>query len=253
MGMLHEVLAVEKTKTEAANHLLADTASKFGKEHFFSGHIKTLEMLTDSPENAALERAAREERALPTTVYETLEYAFGLWAEAEDVIFQKNCTNTKALADIVLGDKIIGGVPVDELMGLEVRLDKIRGVLRLMPTIDAAKNWDKDESRGKHVWKTRDAQNASKTEKVTTPVILHAPTKEHPAQVKEATKDVVVGTFTKIDWSGAVTAVQKSDCLKRVDDMIAAVKAARMRANKTEVLVGKIGQDIVDMILEPLK
>ena len=254
MGMLHEVLAVEATKKQAAEHLLAETAGKFGKEHFFSGHVKTLAMLNDSPENHALEAAAREERALPTTVYDTLEYAFSLWVEAEDVTFQKNMTNTTAFADIVMGDITVATkVPVDELMGLEVRLDKIRGVLKLMPTIDAAKNWDKDTSRGDHVFVTRDAQKTSKTEKTATPVILYEATKEHPAQVKEVNKDVVVGTFEKRDWSGAVTAVQKSDVLKRIDDMISAVKAARMRANKTEVIQGTIGSKIVALIMEPLK
>lgn len=252
--MLHEVLAVEKTKSEAANHLIAETAAKFGKEHFFSGHVKTLKMLQDSPENGALELAAREERALPTTVYDTLDYVFKLWAEAEDVIFAKNMTNTTAFADILLdGKAVVGKVPVDELMGLEVRLDKIRGVLKLMPTIDAAKNWDKDPSYGENVLVARDAQVTSKTEKITTPVVLAQATKEHPAQVKEASKDVVIGTFQKRDWSGAVTAVQKSDCLKRVDDLIAAVKAARMRANKAEVIHGNIGAIITGLILETLK
>lgn len=254
MGMLHEVLAVEKTKSETAAHLLAETAGKFGKEHFFSGHVKALKMLVDSPENLALEAAARDERALPTTVFDTLDYALGLWAEAEDVIFQKNLTNTMAFADIELNGKVVAQhVPVDELMGLEVRLDKIRGVMRLMPTIDAAKNWDKDASRGDHVFVTRDMQSTSKTEKQAQAVVLYEATKEHPAQVKEVSRDVVVGTFEKRDWSGAVTAIQKSDALKRLDDMIAAVKAARMRANKTEVIPGTIGKLIVDMILEPLK
>jgi hypothetical protein len=254
MGMLHEVLAVEKTKSDAANHLLTETGAKFGKEHFFSGHVKTLKMIADTPENEAMSKAAREERALPTTVYDTLEYMFALWAEAEDVIFQKNVTNTKALADVELNGLIIAtDIPVDELLGLEVRLDKIRGVLKLMPTIDAARSWDKALDRGQNVWVTRDAQTTSKTEKTMIPVVLAEATKEHPAQVKESTKDIVVGTFEKRDWSGAVTAVQKANCLKRIDDLIAAVKAARMRANKTEVIPGSIGLTISNLILETLK
>ena len=60
MAQLHEILCVEKTKTSQANKLLEETQSKFKKEHFFQGHVKTLKMIVDSPENEALEDANRD-------------------------------------------------------------------------------------------------------------------------------------------------------------------------------------------------
>ena len=44
-------------------------------------------------------------------------------------------------------------------------------------------------------------------------------------------KDVVVGTFTNIKLSGAATTLQKAQAIELVDDLIAATKQARMRAN----------------------
>lgn len=250
MAMLHEILAVEKTKTEAANALLKDTENKFGKDHYFYGHVRTLKMLTDSPEAEAMELAAKESRELPTTVYDTLEYALGIWSEAEDVIYQKNVSNTKALADIELdGAVVAAGVPVDELMGLENRLDKLRSVLMLIPTLEASMKWSPAPERGAHVWVNENVQTASKTEKRMVPVVLYDATDKHPAQVKEVGKDEVVGTFERVLWSGAATTRQKADVLKRMDDLISAVKAARMRANKTEVAQGKIGNIIAQQIL----
>ena len=254
MSMLHEILAVEKTKVEGVERLLLETSEKFGKAHFFHGYQKTLKMLADSPENDAIERAAREVKAIPTTVYATLEYMLDIWAEAEDVLFQKNCTNAVAKADIILDDKTVVAkdVPVDELMGLEVRLGKIKGVFTRMPTIDAAIEWKPDATIGKHVLKAVEPEQASKSTKTMYAVVLYEATKDHPAQVKEATKDEITGIFTKHNWTTAVTAQQKADTLKRVDDLLVAVKAARMRANKTEVVIRTIGKDIVKMLLAPL-
>lgn len=255
MRILHEILAVEKVKNEAADTLLRETGDKFGKPHFFQGFKKSLNMLKESPENTAIENAGAENRALPTTVYDTLEYMLGIWAEAEDIQFMKNVANTKALADITLasGLEVAKGVPVDELLGLEARLGKIKGLFLRMPTIDAAVEWVQDQDAGKHVFRTKHPTVTTKGEKKIYPVILHPATDKHPAQVREASKDETVGTFTKIEWSGAVTAVQKSEAIKRVDDMINAVKAARMRANKMEVEERRIGAKLVELLLEPLK
>ena len=139
---LHEILAVSGTKTAAANKLLEETASKFKKEHFFQGHVKTLKMIADSPENTALEEANRDIKELPTTVVETLAYALSFWANAEDIIYAKDKTNQKACADLLYnGEVVAADVPVEHLLGLQVNLLSLRKVLAEMPTLDASKEW----------------------------------------------------------------------------------------------------------------
>jgi hypothetical protein len=254
MSKLHELLAVEKTHVNALNKLLAETSEKFGKDNYFKGYVKTLTMLEDSAENSATEKALSDCRELPTTVPQTLKYVFDYWIKAEDIIFQKNCSNQRASADLEFkGNVIAKCVPVDELMGLEARLEALRRIIDRMPTHDASKKWVKAPDLGDGVWTTTTPDVTTKTEKRMIPVILHEATKEHPAQVKESTKDEVVGTFTTIHYSGAATSAQKAECLAILDELISETKKSRMRANSIESSTDKIGQNLVKLILSPFE
>jgi len=253
MGKLHELLAVEKTRIAAANKMLADTSHKFGKFDFFQGHTKTLKMIEDNPQNAAIEQSAYEVRQLPTTVYETLEYALKYWADAEDVIYQKSRSNQAASATINFRGTIVAEkVPVDELLGLETRLEALRRLMEAMPTLNAGVKWELDVQSGrKGSWIIADPEHTTKTEKVTTPVVLYEATDKHPAQVKEVSVDKTIGTFTLIKQCGAATSAQKAEVLSIIDDLISEVKQARMRANSIEASTETIGAKIVKLLMQP--
>lgn len=256
MGKLHELLAVEKTTTAAAEKLFQDTLGKFQRvDSFFQGHIKTLAMLIDTPENKAMERAARAEKVLPTTVPTTLDYALDFWAKSEDVLFQKNKTNQSAAADLEFEGKVIAKVvPVDELMGLEARLMKLRGLFATIPSLDASRNWILDPNAAQvGTWVAAAEDVSSKTEKIIDAKVLYEATEKHPAQVKEFSKDVVVGTFITKNFSGAVTAAQKARILEITDLLIAEAKRSRVRANNIDACNDKIGKTIVDIFMSALK
>lgn len=255
MTKLHELLAVEKTRANAAAKLLQETSAKFQKSEMFSGHIKTLAMIEESAQNSALEQAAHEQRELPTTVSETLEYALDHWVKAEDVIMQKNCTNQVAVADLMYDGKMIASsVPVDELLGLESRLETLRRTMEVMPTLSASVNWVEDKNSGRHgAWQAKEVDKTVKTEKTTIPVVLYEATDKHPAQVKESSFDKTVGTFSVLKFSGAATSAQKAEVLATIDELISEVKQARMRANNVDAVKRNIGQDIVDLILKSFK
>lgn len=249
---LHEILAVEKARTQQSNLLIEDATKKFGKPEYFSGHHKELKMIADSPENQAIEASSRESRELPTTVSETLSYVFSHWNKAEDVIYQKNLSNQKATSDIEFrGTVIANNVPVDELMGLEHRLTEIRKLVAAVPTLNAGTKWEKSAQGRQGAWSAANPEVTTKTEKITTAVVLYEATDKHPAQIKEVSKDIIVGTFTKQNYSGSATSFQKAESLKVVDDLLAAVKQARMRANSSEIVSGSIGQSLTDLILAP--
>lgn len=255
MAQLHELLAAEKTPTGAWNSLLEETHKKFKTPAtYYDGYSKKLQMLEDTPANKVLEAQALEEKPVVTTVYETLEWVFGIYARAEDLQFQKNSTNARATATVMWeGAPFLENLSVDELLGLEARLTKIRGLFMDIPTLDASKHWKRNPDISPHIWETMYPEENTKTEKTIVPVITVAATKEHPAQVQIVPKDVVVGQITKISRSGAATAAQKADAIKRVDDLLIEVKQARMRANQTEVVPGAIGQVLVDFLLEPFE
>lgn len=252
MTKLHEVLAAEKTPMAAWHQLLEETKKKFSNtESFFSGHSKSLKMLEDTPQNATVEAAAREEKAVVTTVFETLEYALEIYGRAEDLQYQKNATNIKALGKILWkGEVLIDNVPVDELMGLEKRLQEIRSLILSVPTLDASRQWRKGQL-GAHVWELHNPIETTKTEKHLEGVTLKESTKEHPAQVQAVTRDTVVGKFTTVLRSGAATAAQKAEAIKTIDQLLVEVKQARVRTNDTVVENRHIADKIVGLILAP--
>jgi hypothetical protein len=253
MSKLHELLAAEKTPTSAWNALREDTLKKFkNPEHFFEGHSRSLAMINDSPENKAVEAQNREEKPVTTTVFDTLEYALDIFARAEDLQAQKNATNHVAVGQVEFrGQVILKDVPVDELLGLEARLVKIREVYASVPTLDATKHWIPAEGQGHGVWQTKFPEETTKTEKRVTPVVMSPATDKHPAQIQAVASDTVVGKFTKVHRSGAATALQKAEALKRVDELLVEIKRARMRANETEVVKTKVAEVLVNLLLEP--
>lgn len=253
MTKLHELLAAEKTPNGAWNTLFEDTLKKFkNPAHFFEGHSKSLKMIDDNPANAAVEGQAREEKPVATTVYDTLEYALEIYGRAEDLQYQKNLTNRAATATVMWkGQPLLVDLPVDELLGLESRLEKLKQLIIEVPTLDATKHWELASNIGLFVWEVKYPEETTKTEKQNIPITLKEATKEHPAQMQMVTKDVVVGKFTTVKRSGAATAVQKAEAIKRIDELRIEIKQARMRANETEVKPGKIASKIVGLILEP--
>lgn len=251
MGKLYELLAAEATVSGQFKVLFTETMDKFKKSNsYFSGHVKTLTMLEDSPSNRALEASSREEKVLATNVPDTLSYLMDYWVKKEDVLFQKNRTNQAAVADIVFRGRVLAtNVPVDELMGLEARLKELRELLAAMPTLDASKNWVPDTQRGRGYWVAESDVVSVKTEKVFVPLVLTAATDKHPAQVKESFVDKPVGSYTQRNFSGAAKSEHKADALGTVDDLIVAVRQARNKANTVEAVTDRIGSVIMAEIM----
>lgn len=255
MAKLHELLAAEKTPTAAWNQLYEDTMKKFkNPAHYFDGHSKSLKMIEETPANRNTEDQNREEKPVVTTVRDTLAYAFDVFATFEDLQYQKNATNQQAKGTVMWrGTPLLTDLSVDELLGLEARLTRIRQLLDAMPTLDATRYWQAAEGQGQGVWETKHPDETTKTEKIVVPIEMSPATKEHPAQVQAVAKDVVVGKFTTIRRSGAATAEQKANSLKVVDELMVEVKQARMRANETEAVKDQIAKKIVGLLLEPLR
>lgn len=254
MPKLHELLAAEKTPNGAWNTLFEETLKKFkNTAHFFDGHSKTLSMIEGTEANKALEEQNREEKPVTTTVFATLEYALEIFGKAEDLQAQKNATNRKATGTVLWrGQPLLSNLPVDELLGLEARLTKIRQLFAEAPTLDATKHWVASQA-GERIWELQYPEATTKTQKTVVPVELSKATDKHPAQVNAVTADIVVGTFRLIKRSGAATAIQKSEALKRIDELLIEIKQARMRANETEVDQARVAEVLLPLLLEPFK
>jgi hypothetical protein len=75
----------------------------------------------------------------------------------------------------------------------------------------------------------------TKTKKKTVPVVLYEATKEHPAQVREVTEDLVIGFWSGTKLSGALSADRKEMLMTRLQSLQKAVKFAREEANSITV------------------
>lgn len=253
---IHELLAVEKTRTAAWHTVLDDCLKKFGKpEDYFSGHSKTLSMIEDNDANKALEASAREEKPVITTVLDTLEYFFREFEQSENLQIAKNAANQSAKATIMWeGQPLLVDVPFDECLGLEARLARIRKLILSLPTLDAGRYWERDAQAGRDVWITKHPDETTKTEKIVVPVVLAPATDKHPANVQAMGKDVVVGRYSTTHRSGAATSAQKAEMIRRIDALLAEVKKARQRCNEAVVSDDESrAATLVRLLLQPLK
>jgi len=146
----------------------------------------------------------------------------------------RDATNVNARADIVIdGKTLVRDVPAPHLLFLEKRCIAILELISAIPTLNPASTWLKNEGSG--LFETA-PEETLRTKKVTEFPIVAPATDKHPAQVKEITVDVTVGTWREVRLSGAVPAQRKAELMARAEQVQQAVKLARERANQTPVV-----------------
>jgi hypothetical protein len=247
MSALHELLAVEGDLAGTAKRVQEEAEKTFtSRTERFVGSVKTLKMADDA--RSMEEEAAFEEAQIATTVDEKLDYTWKSLVQSMDAFVQKEATNQTAKADIIVdGNTLISDVPVTALLGFETKLARVRRMYEVIPTLQPGTEWIQHSERS-DVWIAKNPEVRTKTEKEVVPVELSPATKEHPAQVTERAKESVVGVFNIKRSSGMISPTRKSVLLGRIDKLIRAVKQARMRANKAEVLKVEMGNVFKDFI-----
>lgn len=101
MGKLHALLAVEPDKKGTAEKILAETINTFTKKaDHFAGQLRQYAPVNDGD----TELFDDEKKAMVTTVKDKLKYTEQALIELVDILYQKEETNTKARADLVLPD-----------------------------------------------------------------------------------------------------------------------------------------------------
>jgi len=229
---LHEILAVEGTKEKAAKKLIKESLVTLNKDTLFKGQTRRLEMIKEDDKH--LETVENQE--LTTTVNENLDYLQGPISGWLDVVFAKEKGNQNAVADLIVGGKkILSAAPATFLLGLEKKLIELRSIYDAIPTLAPGIKWVADENEREGVYVAYNAVTSFKTKKDIEFRVAHEATKEHPAQVAQLQTEVNVGKYTTISKSGMVAPIEKANRLKRLDDVLAAVKQARMRANNIDV------------------
>jgi len=249
-SQLHELLAVEGDLAGVAKKIVEEAAHTFKNkgDHFYGSH-KVLKMFDENKQNE--EAAGESHKEMVTTVDQKLLYVFDHVMQYYDAILQKEATNQNARSDLVVdGVEIAKDVPATFLLGMESRLKVVRSMCESIPTFSPGIRWVEDTSRGEGVFRAEHPEVTNKTEQVLRFLEVSKATNQHKAQVETWKDNVPVGTYTSERWCGMYSPAQKSNILGRLDKLIQAVKQARQRANKTEVIGGKIGENIVNYIME---
>lgn len=248
MGQLHEVLAVENELKNIAKKTIEEGMVTFSKKPGnFTGIQKTLKMFNDARSNE--EAAAQQSQEMVTTVSAKLEYVIKSAVRALDATAQKEKTNQLAKADVIINDMaILKNVPATLLLTLEKELVVYRNLYSSIPTLQPGVEWIADKDQGAGIYRAAKVDIKSKTEKTRLHKEISPATREHKAQIETWTEDRPVGSYETTHICSMITPARKSDLLGKIDSLIQAVKKARTRANKEEIVDVHVGQIIFDYI-----
>jgi len=236
MTKQHELVAVEPDLKVTAERA-ADTAQGV----FVSGQVRLQgQTRRYNPLDENGETFAPEITELATTVDKELGTALKAFGDWLDVAVQKELTNGKTEADVVIGEQVVlPKMSAPALLNLEGKLARLRKLYEAIPTNDPTERWDYNPQEGVYTSEPKDSYRAKK---ITRGIELSPATKEHPAQVQAVNEDIRVGVWTTTKRSGMYTPTKKAEVLARIDALIRAVKSARQRANDAETVSVKVAE-----------
>lgn len=234
---LNQIIAVEQGVKAKARDGFTDLYHVIQKPALFTGINRSY-----VPKDDDGDKLPAESTKVQTTVVDLLRQAETTLTRLFDVTATKEHANAKARADVVVdGNTVLSQVPVPYLLFLEKQLVDIRTFVGKLPVLDQANTWGYDENDG--VYKTVPVQTV-RTKKVPRNWVKAEATDKHPAQVEIFHEDVIVGTWTKVDTSGAIPVTRRNELLDRIDKLAQAVKFAREEANQYGVTDVSAGAEV---------
>lgn len=242
MTQLNQIIAIAKGVKGHAQRSLTDAYHQVQKGPLLTGLTRTYR-----PKDDEGEQMPPESTKVQVQVEDVLADVKTVLTRLFDVVATQDWANCVAHADVVVdGLTLLPAVPVPYLLFLEKQLTDLRTFVAKLPTLDPAKDWQVSIATGG--WSTAPTETV-RTAKVPRNHVLAEATDKHPAQVQTYTEDVIVGTWTKVEFSGAVPATRVRELTGRVDRLAEAVKMAREQANSTPVVDVRVGEPVLDYLL----
>jgi hypothetical protein len=238
VAQLNQIIAVAKGVKSKAQRELTDAHHTLQKPTLLAGLSRTYR-----PKDEEGETLPPESTKVQLKVEDTLVEVRATLTRLFDVVATQDWANCLAKGDIVVdGTTLLTDVPVTYLLFLEKQLTDLRTFVAKLPTLDPAKDWETNVATGG--WSTRPVDTV-RTVKLPRNHVLAEATEKHPAQVQVYTEDVTVGTWTKVEFSGAVPATRVRELTERVDRLTEAVKFAREKANSSTVDDQRVGEAVL--------
>lgn len=245
MPKLNQINAIVTSRKGEAEKTVTEAYKLIQKEQLFAGRERTYRALDEingqklPPESQKVQQRADD----------LIKQAVAKWTELWNLVLTQDTGNQQARADIVVeGKAIMANVPVTTLLFLDKQVNDLETFVSKLPTPDPAEEWSHDPNSG--LLKSK-ATESIRTSKEPTVVVKYAATKEHPAQTELIYKDVAVGTWTQILYSGSIQTDKKNAMLARIKKLQDAIKIAREQANLLEVERQKAGEPLMAYVFGP--
>ena len=241
MPKLNQIIAVEGGSRKLAEDAVTQAYRLAEKAELFAGLSRSYQPLDDEGETMP------SEMQLPQV---TAAQLFENFAQSQmkvvDLTATKVTANQRAKADVVVdGKTVVKDAPVELLLFLERRIGDVILFVKRVPTLDPTQRWEFDEADG--FYKSAPVQTNRNLKRLQNHVKAPA-TDKHAAQVETYTEEYKVGTWTKANFSGAITATRKAELLERAGILLDAVKKAREEANSIDAPDVKVATKVFDYL-----
>ncbi len=242
MPKLNQINALVTARKGDAEKNLTELYKLIQKEQLFAGRERTYRPLDE----VNGQKLPPESQRVQQRADDLIRQAREKWTELWNLVLTQDTGNQQARADIVVDGKLIlSDVPVTTLLFLDKQVNDLETFVSKLPTPDPAEEWSHDPNTG--LLRSR-ATESLRTSKEPTVIVKYEATKEHPAQTELFTKDVPVGTWTQILYSGSIPADRKNAVLARIRKLQDAIKLAREKANLIEVERQKAGEPLLAFV-----
>ncbi|MFO0938446.1 MAG: hypothetical protein U0798_18235 [Gemmataceae bacterium] len=235
LNQINAIITGRKGETEKA---ITEIYKLVQKDVLFAGRERTYRPLDElngqkyPPESQRVQQRADD----------LLRQAVAKWTELWNLVYTQDLGNQQAKSDVVVdGKAILSNVPVTFLLFLDKQVNDLETFISKLPTPDPAEEWSHDPNSGLLRSKATDSLRTSKEPTV---IVKYEATEKHPAQTELFTKDVPVGTWTQILYSGCIPTDRKNALLERIKKMQDAIKTAKEQANLLEVEKQKVADAI---------
>jgi hypothetical protein len=242
MPKLNQVNAIVTSRKGDAEKQVTELYKLVQKDQLFAGRERTYRPLDE----VNGQKLPPESQRVQQRADDLIRQACVKWTELWNLVLTQDTGNQQAKADIVVdGKTILANVPITSLLFLDKQVNDLETFVSKLPTPDPAEEWSHDPNTG--LLRSR-ATESVRTSKEPTVIVKYEATKEHPAQTELFTKDIPVGMWTQILYSGCIPADRKNAILTRVRKLQDAIKIAKEQANLFEVERQKAGEPLLGYV-----
>ncbi len=238
MPKLNQINAIVSGRKGEAEKAVTELYKLIQKDQLFAGRERTYRPLDE----VNGQKQPPESQRVQQRADDLIRQAVAKWTDLWNLIYTQDIGNQQAKADVIVdGQAILSGVPVTFLLFLDKQVNDLETFISKLPTPDPAEEWTHDPNSG--LLRSK-ATESLRTSKEPTVIVKYEATKDHPAQTELFTKDVPVGTWTQILYSGCLPTDRKNALLERIKKLQDAIKQAKEQANLLEVQKQKAAEAV---------